>query len=54
MQSDDTRQQRHYLMCRPSHFAVEYAINPWMDPAVPVDTALAVRQWSALAEAYQR
>ncbi|MGH3731738.1 MAG: dimethylargininase [Micromonosporaceae bacterium] len=42
------------MMCRPSHFAVEYAINPWMDPAVPVDTALAVRQWSALAEAYQR
>src|SRR5256885_10394218 len=21
------------LMCRPEHFAVSYAINPWMDPA---------------------
>ena len=21
------------LMCRPKHFAVSYAINPWMDPA---------------------
>jgi N-dimethylarginine dimethylaminohydrolase len=21
------------LMCRPKHFAVNYAINPWMDPA---------------------
>ena len=20
------------LMCRPEHFAVSYAINPWMDP----------------------
>jgi N-dimethylarginine dimethylaminohydrolase len=20
------------LMCRPEHFAVTYAINPWMDP----------------------
>jgi N-dimethylarginine dimethylaminohydrolase len=23
----------HFLMCRPEHFAVSYAINPWMDPA---------------------
>jgi N-dimethylarginine dimethylaminohydrolase len=22
----------HYLMCRPDHFAVDYSINPWMDP----------------------
>ncbi len=22
-----------FLMCRPEHFAVSYAINPWMDPA---------------------
>ena len=21
------------LMCAPEHFAVSYAINPWMDPA---------------------
>src|SRR5580704_13407365 len=21
-----------FLMCRPEHFAVSYAINPWMDP----------------------
>ena len=28
---------RHYVMCTPSHFAVVYAINPWMDPSVPVD-----------------
>jgi N-dimethylarginine dimethylaminohydrolase len=22
----------HFLMCPPEHFAVNYAINPWMDP----------------------
>ena len=28
-------------MCPPEHFAVEYAINPWMDVTAPVDTGLA-------------
>ena len=35
-------------MCPPKHFTVEYAINPWMDTTVAVDTALALRQWEAL------
>ena len=35
-------------MCPPAHFTVEYAINPWMDTAVPVDAALAVKQWELL------
>ncbi len=39
---------RRYLMCPPTHFDVSYAINPWMDTAVPVDRALARRQWDAL------
>lgn len=46
------RQHRTYLMCRPEHFTVSYSINPWMVPAVPTDTALAVRQWQTLYEAY--
>src|SRR5690606_26350629 len=37
-------------MCSPAHYAVEYAINPWMDTQVPVDTGLAVKQWDALRE----
>ncbi|MGH8794670.1 MAG: dimethylargininase [Stackebrandtia sp.] len=41
---------RRYLMCRPAHFAVEYAINPWMDTSTPVDVAAAVAQWRDLAE----
>jgi N-dimethylarginine dimethylaminohydrolase len=40
-------------MCRPTYFAVDYAINPWMDPAVGVDRARAVRQWEALREVYR-
>jgi len=37
-------------MCPPDHFAVEYAINPWMDTAAAVDAALALRQWHLLRE----
>ncbi len=46
------QQVRRYLMCRPEHFTVSYTINPWMEPANPTDTALAVRQWQALHDAY--
>jgi N-dimethylarginine dimethylaminohydrolase len=45
---------RRYLMCEPRYFVVEYAINPWMDPSVPVDTELAVRQWRGLVDTYRR
>jgi N-dimethylarginine dimethylaminohydrolase len=44
--------QRTYLMCSPEYFAVEYAINPWMDPDKPVDVALALHQWQRLGELY--
>jgi N-dimethylarginine dimethylaminohydrolase len=40
------------LMCRPEHFAVSYAINPWMDPqSWARDTlarATAAREWDGL------
>lgn len=39
-------------MCRPDHFAVEYAINPWMRLDEPVDRALALSQWDGLRQAY--
>jgi N-dimethylarginine dimethylaminohydrolase len=39
-------------MCRPTTFEVSYAINPWMDPAVPVDAALATAQWERLYRLY--
>ena len=44
--------RRHYLMCRPVHFAVEYVINPWMRPDVPVDRDLAIAQWERLRATY--
>ncbi len=43
---------RSYLMCRPEHFTVRYAINPWMASGDAVDTALAIRQWQGLRDAY--
>ena len=43
---------RTVLMCRPSFFTVVYRINPWMDPEMPTDTALAVRQWETLYQTY--
>lgn len=45
-------QPRTYLMCPPEHFAVQYAINPWMTSGEPVDTGLAWRQWEALRAVY--
>jgi len=43
---------RRYLMCRPTHFAVTYRINPWMDPTAPYDNALAVSQWENLRQTF--
>ena len=42
--------KRTYLMCPPERFAVEYAINPWMDTEAPVDAELALKQWQLLRE----
>ncbi|NQX26458.1 N-dimethylarginine dimethylaminohydrolase [Microbacteriaceae bacterium VKM Ac-2854] len=42
------------LMCRPDFFTVVYRINPWMDPELPTDTGLAVRQWQTLYDTYVR
>ncbi len=43
---------RGYLMCAPEHFAVTYAINPWMEPEKPTDAANAMRQWARLRQVY--
>ena len=43
---------RRFLMCPPVHFAVDYSINPWMDPAVPVDAGRALEQWETLRRTY--
>jgi N-dimethylarginine dimethylaminohydrolase len=47
-----TQASARFLMCRPEHFAVSYAINPWMDPNSWARDrraqVAAVRQWEAL------
>jgi N-dimethylarginine dimethylaminohydrolase len=43
---------RHYLMTPPTFYAVEYVINPWMDPATPVDAVAAATQWEQLYGTY--
>jgi N-dimethylarginine dimethylaminohydrolase len=45
--------RRRYLMCPPKYFTVEYSINPWMDPDQPVDTELAMEQWTVLKNTYE-
>ncbi|GAA1945612.1 dimethylargininase [Amycolatopsis minnesotensis] len=45
---------RRYLMCPPRFFAVDYVINPWMDPSQPVDADLAMAQWTELRDTYRR
>ncbi|MEV0728209.1 dimethylargininase [Polymorphospora sp. NPDC050346] len=54
VQTARTATRREYLMCPPTHFDVVYAINPWMDPSVPVDRDLARRQWADLHDTYLR
>jgi N-dimethylarginine dimethylaminohydrolase len=46
----------HFLMCRPDHFSVDYAINPWMNPQSwahesKVLVAASQREWTALYRA---
>jgi N-dimethylarginine dimethylaminohydrolase len=44
---------RHYAMTPPTFFAVEYAINPWMDTSTTVDTHVAMNQWESLRQIYK-
>lgn len=39
---------RHYAMVEPTHFRVEYVINPFMDPALQPDPQVAMLQWHHL------
>jgi N-dimethylarginine dimethylaminohydrolase len=49
-----TVRTRRFLMCPPAHFAVVYAINPWMHPELPADAAVASAQWERLRAAYEQ
>ena len=45
---------RHYVMTPPQFFAVDYAINPWMDTTNPVDGGVALAQWQRLQDVYRQ
>lgn len=45
---------RHYVMVEPSHFRVDYEINPFMHLADQPDPALAMRQWQTLRSTIER
>ena len=49
-----TPRTRRYAMTPPAYFAVEYAINPWMDVSAPVDVQVAQAQWEDLYQTYLR
>ena len=40
----------HYLAVEPTAFRIDYVINPFMDPDVQPDAALAMRQWHTMVE----
>ena len=45
---------RRYVMVEPTHFRVEYVINPFMDPADQPDPELALAQWRELVATIER
>jgi arginine dihydrolase len=44
---------RRYVMTAPTFFAVDYAINPWMDTSTTVDAHAAMNQWENLRQTYK-
>ena len=63
MQSESNRRRdpwtqlawgRRYVMVEPTHFRVEYVINPFMDPADQPDPELAMAQWRELVATIER
>jgi len=45
---------RRYVMVRPDHFRIDYAINPYMDPADQPDPRRARAQWVDLLSTIER
>lgn len=39
---------RHYLAVEPTHYRIDYAINPFMDPADQPDPVRAMEQWQVM------
>jgi len=50
----ELRWGRRYVMVRPDHFRIDYAINPYMDPADQPDPRRARAQWVDLLSTIER
>lgn len=48
-----TAQDRHFYLCPPTYFDIEYVINEWMDINSSVDKNLAKSQWQSLVDIYE-
>lgn len=44
---------RKFFLLPPTHFQIEYSINPWMDLNNRVDPQAAQEQWQALVDVYE-
>ena len=53
MTESRVQRRRRFVVCEPRHFAVQYAINPWMSTGRPVDVIRALDQWQALVDTYR-
>ncbi|CAP26222.1 Protein CBG06177 [Caenorhabditis briggsae] len=45
---------KRIMMCRPTHFKVNYSINPWMDEKVQADFEKATKQWNTLKSTIEK
>lgn len=48
-----TASDRHFYLCPPTYFEIEYVINDWMDIDSSVDKNLAKVQWQSLVDVYE-
>ena len=43
---------RHFILCPPTYYDIDYAINDWMNTNNKVNKSLAMNQWQTLITAY--
>lgn len=41
------------LLCKPTHFRIDYSINPWMVPGIKIDKSKLLEEYSGLKQTYE-
>lgn len=54
MQTHELSWGRHYVMVEPTHYRIDYTINPFMDTSDQPDPELAMAQWRTLVATIER